>query len=74
MRCFPPERVKEIRARCSILPTACSMAMALQADPARAFGLYQHLLYEEDGDAAYNAAAMLLTGAACLATCVPVTN
>ena len=34
----------------------------VQADPARAFGLYQHLLYEEDGDAAYNAAAMLLTG------------
>ena len=22
----------------------------VQADPARAFGLYQHLLYEEDGD------------------------
>lgn len=34
----------------------------IDADPARAFSLYRHLLYEEDGDAAYNAAAMLLTG------------
>lgn len=34
----------------------------IDADPARAFNLYRHLLYEEDGDAAYNAAAMLLTG------------
>ncbi len=32
------------------------------ADPARALGIYRHLLYEEDGDAAYNAAAMLLSG------------
>lgn len=34
----------------------------LPADPKRAFDLYLHLKYEEDGDAAYNAGAMLLSG------------
>ncbi len=33
-----------------------------EPDPARAFETYCYLRYEEDGDAAYNAAAMLLTG------------
>ncbi len=32
------------------------------ADPERAFKIYGFLRYEEEGDAAYNAAAMLLTG------------
>lgn len=32
------------------------------ADPKRAFDLYVHLKYEEEGDAAYNAGAMLLSG------------
>ena len=31
-------------------------------DPARAFELYTYLRYEEEGDAAYNAGAMLVTG------------
>ena len=31
-------------------------------DPARAIELYTYLRYEEDGDAAYNAGAMLVTG------------
>ena len=31
-------------------------------DPAQAFELYTHLRYEEEGDAAYNAGAMLVTG------------
>ncbi len=34
----------------------------LPADPARAFDIYLHLRYEEEGDAAYNAGAMLVTG------------
>ncbi len=34
----------------------------IEADPARAFEVYGFLRYEEDGDAAYNAGAMLLTG------------
>ncbi len=34
----------------------------LTADPVRAHELYIHLRYEEDGDAAYNAGAMLVTG------------
>ncbi len=34
----------------------------VEADPAQAYEIYRHLRYEEDGDAAYNAAAMLLTG------------
>ncbi len=33
-----------------------------KADPARAYEIYRHLRYEEDGDGAYNAAAMLVTG------------
>ncbi len=33
-----------------------------EADPSRAFELYKYLRYEEDGDGAYNAAAMLVTG------------
>ncbi len=32
------------------------------ADPARAYEIYRYLRYEEEGDAAYNAAAMLVTG------------
>ncbi len=32
------------------------------ADPAQAFASYSYLRFEEDGDAAYNAGAMLLTG------------
>ncbi len=34
----------------------------VEPDPARAFEVYGFLRYEEDGDAAYNAAAMMLTG------------
>ncbi len=34
----------------------------LPADPARAFEIYSYLRYEEEGDAAYNAGAMLITG------------
>lgn len=34
----------------------------LPADPGRAFDLYLHIKYEEEGDAAYNAGAMLLSG------------
>ena len=34
----------------------------VDADPGRAFRLYTHLRYEEEGDAAYNAGAMLVTG------------
>lgn len=34
----------------------------IPADPKRAFDLYVHLKYEEEGDAAYNAGAMLLSG------------
>ncbi len=33
-----------------------------RADPARAFEMYSYLCHEEDGDAAYNAGAMLVTG------------
>ena len=34
----------------------------IDPDPARAFELYTYLRYEEEGDAAYNAGAMLVTG------------
>ncbi len=34
----------------------------LEADPARAYEIYTYLRHEEEGDAAYNAGAMLLTG------------
>ncbi len=34
----------------------------VEADPARAYDIYRYLRYEEEGDAAYNAAAMLVTG------------
>lgn len=34
----------------------------MEADAARAYEYYIHLRYEEEGDAAYNAAAMLITG------------
>ncbi len=33
-----------------------------EADPAAAFKMYNHLRYEEEGDAAYNAGAMLISG------------
>ena len=33
-----------------------------EPDPAKAFELYTYLRYEEEGDAAYNAGAMLVTG------------
>ncbi len=34
----------------------------VKADPARAYEIYRYLRFEEDGDGAYNAAAMLVTG------------
>lgn len=34
----------------------------IDPDPAKAFELYTYLRYEEEGDAAYNAGAMLVTG------------
>lgn len=34
----------------------------IEADPRRAYEIYRYLRYEEEGDAAYNAAAMLVTG------------
>ncbi len=34
----------------------------VDADPARAFEMYNYLRHEEEGDAAYNAGAMLVTG------------
>ncbi len=42
------------------------------ADPARALSMYTYLRYEEDGDAAYNAGAMLVTGRG--AACDPETG